>query len=541
MTLASIPLPVLTSAYQPTQTGHTSMTALNYTLTDTAGRWVLFCTVLASSMAFIDGSALNVALPALQDDLGASGADLLWIINAYMVMLASLLLLGGSLGDHLGRKRIFSTGIGLFSGASLVCGVAPTTAVLIAARVVQGIGGALMVPGSLAIISASFASTDRGKAIGLWSSATTVTTLGGPILGGILADAGLWRFVFFINLPLAVLALVGLSRVPETRDDTAPDRLDIPGALLTVLGLAGLTYGLITLGDRGVNDGIRDPLVLAALIAGAAALMTFVLVERRSDHPLVDLHLFQSRTFSGANLMTAFLYGALYGGLFFLTLNMIQVQGYDAAVAALALLPFDILLALISPWAGGLVDRIGPRIPLTVGPVVVGISFAVLALPGVTGGPADFWTTYFPGTMGIGLGMGIIVAPLTTTVMGSVSSRHAGTASGINNAVSRQAQVVAIAVFGAIALGAFGPALDHEADDIPLTAEQRAALDDEATNLGDAKPPAGLDASTESAVTGAIHTAFVDMFRVLMGVAVALCGISAGIAALLVENRLVET
>ena len=517
------------------------MTALNYTLTDTAGRWVLFCTVLASSMAFIDGSALNVALPALQDDLGASGAELLWIINAYLVMLASLLLLGGSLGDHLGRKRIFSIGIGLFSGASLVCGLAPNTAVLVAARAVQGIGGALMVPGSLAIISASFASTDRGKAIGLWSSATTITTVGGPILGGILADAGLWRFVFFINLPLALLAFYGLRHVPETRDETAPDRLDIPGALLTVLGLAGLTYGLITLGDRGVTDGLRDPLVITALIAGAAALIAFVLVERRSDHPLVDLDLFKARTFSGANLMTAFLYGALLAGFFFLPLNMIQVQGYDAAVAGLTFLPFDILLAVMSPWAGGLVDRIGPRIPLTVGPAVVGISFVVLALPGVTGGPADYWTTFFPGILGIGIGMGITVAPLTTTVMGSVSSNHAGTASGINNAVSRQAQVVAIAAFGAIALGIFGPALDREADDIPLTAEQRAALVDEATNLGDARPPAGLDASTESAVTGAIHTAFVDMFRVLMGVAVALCLISAGIAALLVENRLVET
>jgi EmrB/QacA subfamily drug resistance transporter len=508
-----------------------------FAFSDHLGHRVLISAILASSMAFIDSTALNVALPALQDDLGASGADLLWIVNAYLLLLAALLLLGGSLGDHLGRKRVFGAGIVLFAGGSLVCGLAPSTTILIGARVAQGIGGALMVPGSLALITASFSSQDRGKAIGLWSAVTTVTTIGGPILGGFFADHGLWRAVFFINLPLAVVALYELLPVPENRDETAPRALDTTGAALTVVGLAGITYGLITLGNRGVQAGLRDPLVVLALVTGALALVLFVGVELRSDHPIVDLALFRSRTFSGTNLMTGFLYGALSGGLLFLPLNLIQAQGYRASVAGFTLIPFSALLALFSPWAGRLVDRRGPRLFLTAGPLLVGAGFVALALPGLTNGPSDYWTTYLPGLLIMGLGMGLTVAPLTTTVMGSVSSDHAGVASGINNAVSRQAGVVAIAVFGAVALVSFSHALDTKTARISMTPAQQAALHAQASKLGDAKPPDGLDASAAVAVANAIDRAFVGTFRVIALIAAGMCWISAALAALLVEDR----
>ena len=314
------------------------------------GRWVLFATVLASSMAFIDGSALNVALPVLQHDLGASGTELLWIVNGYALLLAALILLGGSLGDHYGRKRVFGLGIALFATASFFCGIAPSTGFLIAARAVQGSGGALMVPGSLALISASFGPTRRGRAIGTWGAFSTLTTVGGPIIGGFLASAGLWRGVFFINLPLAVLALVALAaKVPESRDPSLSRALDGPGAALATVGLAGVTAGFL----EAPQLGWTDPLILLALIGGVAALVAFVVVEARSPHPLVSLHLFRSRTFSGTNLMTLFLYGALGGALVFFPLNLIQVQGYDPAIAGFAFLPFAILLIALSRWAGG--------------------------------------------------------------------------------------------------------------------------------------------------------------------------------------------
>ncbi|WP_119069799.1 DHA2 family efflux MFS transporter permease subunit [Aggregatilinea lenta] len=508
---------------------------LNYRVADRTGRWILLTTVLASSMAFIDGSALNVALSELQIDLGASGAELLWIVNSYLLFLAALILLGGALGDRYGRKRVFGYGIGLFALASLAAGLAPGTTWLIAARAVQGVGGAMMVPGSLAIIAASFSPSDSGKAIGIWSSASTVTTIGGPILGGVLAGAGLWRAVFFINLPLAAIALYSLRHVPESRDENAPERLDYPGAALAVLGLIGLTYGLITLGDRGLENARDDAGVLISLIAGVLALIVFVIVERRSTHPMLRLSLFQSRTFTGANAMTAFLYGALGGAIFFLPLNLIQVQGYDASVAGLTMLPFSLLLAGLSPLAGAFADRYGPRVPLTLGPAITGIGFLLLILPGVTGGPHDYWTTYLPGILGIGLGMGITVAPLSNTVMTAVSSSQAGTASGINNAVSRLAQVLATAALGALALGAFSSGLETRTAQIDLPAQARETLLAHTSDLANTEPPPGLAPETQQAVEGAIQDAFVEAFRWVFGVAVALAWLSALCAATLIE------
>jgi len=395
----------------------------------TVGRWILFATILASSMAFIDGSALNVALPSLQADLQASGAQLLWIVNAYMLMLAALILVGGSLGDKLGRKKVFMIGIGLFLLASLACGLAPTVALLIGARVVQGVGGALMIPGSLAIISASFGDDRRGRAIGTWSAATTLVTIAGPLLGGFLADNGLWRGVFLINIPLGVAALlVLLFKVPESRDEQAAPGIDYLGAALASLGLAGLTYGFISAPQLGFGD----PLVFGTLLGGVIALAAFVLVEARSRHPMMPLQLFRSRTFSGANLLTLFLYGGLSVGIFFLSLNLVQAQGYSQSLAGLAFTPLAVLISVLSRLAGGLADRFGPRLPLIVGPSLAGLGFLLFAFVGLTAGPPSYWTTFFPGILLFGIGMAITVAPLTAAVMGALPSHYAGTASGIN-------------------------------------------------------------------------------------------------------------
>lgn len=499
------------------------------------GTWVLVATILASGMAFIDGSALNVALDALQKDLHASGADLLWVVNAYLLCLAALILLGGSLGDHFGRNRIFRAGIVLFSGASMACGLAPSTGFLITMRAIQGIGGALMVPGSLAIISANFAPAQRGQAIGIWSAAGTITTLGGPLLGGFLASSGFWRGVFFINLPLAVVALVALARVPETRDENAPRSLDYIGTALVAIGLAGLTYGAIALSGEVSGGPI---LALAALGLGAVALVAFVLTERRIANPLVDFRLFRSRTFRGANLMTALLYGALGGALLFLPLNLIQVQGYPASIAGFNFLPFTILLAVISPFTGRLMKRFGPRVLLTVGPLIVAAGFVLMALPGLTGGPEDYFVSFFPAIVVLGLGMGITVAPLTTAVMGSAPASRAGIASGINNAVARSAQVLATAILGAVALSAFAGHLDARTAALPLPPAARAALLAEAANLANARIPADLSDDLRKQTQEAVKLAFVDTFRQVILLAAGGAALSGMLSAWQVSNRL---
>jgi EmrB/QacA subfamily drug resistance transporter len=499
------------------------------------GRWVLAATILASSMAFIDGSALNTALPAIQADLSASGAELLWIVNAYLLMLAALVLIGGSLGDHLGRKRVFTAGISIFLLGSLACGLAPGTGWLIGFRMLQGIGGALMIPGSLAIINAYFPPIQRGQAIGTWSGVTTIVTVAGPVLGGALADAGLWRGVFLINLPIGLAALwVLFTHVPESRDDTLSGAVDYPGALLAATALAGITYGLLAGPDRGFND----PLIFGALLLGLAAAVLFIVVEARRSEPMLPLHLFRSPTFSGANLLTLFLYGALsVVGLFF-SLNLVQVQGYSQTLAGFAFMPFVIILALLSRWAGGLVDRIGPRLPLILGPLTAGIGFLLLALVGQTQGPADYWTTFFPGVAVFGLGMGITVAPLTTTVMGAVPTHYSGTASGINNAVSRTAGVLAIAVLGALALTAFRGTLTSTAAQFDLTAAQRLALVDQASQLGDAAVPAQIHGEAANQVRQAIEGAFVDTYQLVLWICAGMAALSSLSAALLIRGRL---
>ena len=506
---------------------------------DSVGRWVLVATITASGMAFIGQSALNVALPAIQQDLGASGADLLWIVNAFQLMLGALILVGGALGDRYGRKRIFATGIILHAVASLACAVAPNTGLLIAARALQGLGGALMVPGSLAIISAYFKGHDRGVAIGTWSAATTMLSIAAPVLGGFLAENNLWRMIFFINLPLTLVALWALRYIPESRDANAPDRLDFLGAALITLGLSGIVYGATEIGRLGAA-GLGNPVLIGALLLGFASLVFFVWHASRSDHPLVPLNLFRSRTFSGANLMTLLLYGALGGALFFMPLNLVQVQGYGATVAGLSLLPLSILLIVMSRWAGGLVETVGPRLPLTFGPVIVGFGFMALAWPGLTNGPQDYFVSFFPGVLLLGLGMGVTVAPLTTTVMSSVSSDNAGIASGINNAMSRASGVLAVAILGGVALVSFSGILETQARSIGLDDPQRDALMLQAENLAEAQPPESLSTEQAAAVENAIDMAFVETFRLIMLIAGVICILSGILAWLLVDPRLVS-
>jgi EmrB/QacA subfamily drug resistance transporter len=500
-------------------------------------RWVLVATILASSMAFIDGSALNVALPALQTDLNIGGAALLWVVNAYSLFLSALILVGGSLGDLYGRKRIFTMGIILFTASSLVCGLSPSIEILIIARAVQGVGGALMVPGSLAILSASVRPEKRGQAIGTWSTFSTLTTLGGPILGGALAQAGLWRAVFFVNLPIALIALYILRRyVPESHDESAPHQLDYPGAALATLGLAGITFGFI----QAPELGMTHPLILFTLIGGVLALIAFVVVENRSDHPIVPLKLFKSRTFSGTNALTLFLYAALNGVLFFFSLNLIQIQGYPANLAGYSLLPFSLSLAFLSRRTGALADRIGPRIPLTVGPALAGIGFFVFSLPGLTNGANDYWTTYFPAVVLLGIGMGITVAPLTTAVMGSAPSESTGVASGINNTVARTAGVLAIAILGALALTVFSNMVEmRTASDYPP--EMVTALRMETRKLADAQVPAGLSPEMSQNVESIFQMSFIYTFRLICIIGAVLAWISAALAWWLVEPKLVKS
>lgn len=495
-------------------------------------KWVLIATIVASSMASIGASALNVALPALQRDLSVTGTELLWIINAYALFLSALILVGGSLGDHYGRKKVFMIGIIIFTVASLVCGLAPDKNVLIGARAVQGVGGALMVPGSLAILTASFPAERRGSAIGLWSTFSALMVAFGPVLGGWLASQGLWRVVFYLNIPLALIAVFALTQVPESKDETAPEQLDITGSLLATFGLAGITFAFIQASDFGFSDWR----IITALVLGVGSIAAFLRLESQSDHPIVPLSLFKSRTFSGTNLMTLFLYAALGGALFFFPLNLIQVQGYPEQVAGLTLLPFVLLLTLMSRWAGRLSDQIGARIPLIIGPFLAGVGFLLFAVPGVTAGPTAYWWTFLPPILVMGIGMGMTVAPLTTAVMGSAPESGVGTASGINNAVSRSAGVLAVAIMGAVAIVSFRTALETRINRLDLPPAVQTALLDEAKNLGGATVPDTVSDATAVEVSMAIKRSFVSSFRIVMVIATGLCWLSAAVTVVMIKG-----
>ncbi|HEX2451701.1 MAG TPA: MFS transporter [Gemmatimonadales bacterium] len=493
-----------------------------------ARRWVLAATILGSSMAFIDGSVVNVALPVIQSDLDMSVSGVQWVVNCYMLMLSALILVGGAAGDRFGRRRVFVIGIAVFTAASVACGLAPGAGMLIAARAVQGVGGALLVPSSLAIISAGFPEGERGRAIGTWAGFSALTTALGPVLGGWLVDVWSWRLIFLVNVPIAAAALLLARHVPESRNESdAP--LDWRGALLAVAGLGAIVEGLTAASQLDW----RQPAVFGSLLGGALLLGVFLRHEARTASPMVPLELFRSRAFAGANAMTFLLYFAVGGALFFLPFNLIRTQHYSAAQAGAAFLPFTLVMGVLSRWSGGLVDRYGARLPLTVGPLIAAAGLALLAVPGIGG---SLWSTFFPPMLILGLGMSVSVAPLTTTVMGAVPENHAGTASGINNAIARLAGMLAVAVLGAVAVAVFGSALKERLEGVRVPASVRDAVLQEVPRLAEARVPAQAE-GLRGPIEAALAQSFVASFRVVMLVAAGLAVLSSVCAWLSIAGK----
>ncbi|XCM30861.1 DHA2 family efflux MFS transporter permease subunit [Streptomyces parvus] len=429
-----------------------------------AGRWVVLTTVLGSGMAMLDSTVINVALPRIGEDLGTDMAALQWTTNAYMLTLAGLILLGGALGDRYGRRRVFLVGVVWFAAASLLCGIAPNAGVLIAARALQGVGGALLTPGSLALIQAGFHPDDRARAVGLWSGFGGVGAAVGPFVGGWLVDGPGWRWVFLLNLPLAAICVpVALRHVPESRDPAAHGRFDVLGAALGALALAGVTYALIEAPEQGAS-----PLVIGAALGGLVLGAAFVLVERRRADPMLPPSIFRSRLFTSVNLVTFCVYAAL-GGFFFLSAIQLQVvAGYSALGAGTALLPTTVLMLLFSAEAGELGRRIGPRIPLTVGPLLAAAGMLLMLRVGPDSASfGGYVTEVLPAVLVLGAGLVVVVAPLTATVLAAVDTGRAGLASGINNAAARAAGLIAVAALPLLA--GMGPEAYRDAGEFATT------------------------------------------------------------------------
>jgi EmrB/QacA subfamily drug resistance transporter len=469
--------------------------------------WVLVAAILGSSMSFIDASAVNVALPIIQRELGATSAQMQWVIEAYALFLSALILVGGSLGDLFGRRKLFVIGIAIFAVASIACAAAPDVITLIVARSIQGIGGALAVPESLALISVTFTGDERGKAIGTWSGFASLTGAAGPVIGGFLAQTASWRWVFLINVPLAVLVLaVAILRVPESRDEKAVRAIDWTGALLATLGLGTLVYGLIRV---QLTDGRIDG---GAFIAfGLVVLALFIVVEKRAQHPMMPLSMFKSPVFAVANLYTLALYLALGGSLYFFPYVLIDVQGYAPTAAGATFLPFVILQFVFSRWSGGLVHTLGARIPLVVGAALAGCAFLLYSLPGV--GSTNYWTSYFPAVVVLGIGATFFIAPLTTTVFDSSDPALSGLASGINNAVARTAGLLAIALLGIVFSAVFSGGFDGRLERAHVSAKTRILANAEKARFAAGTVPPDVPPADRPAVTAATHEGFLDGFR----------------------------
>jgi len=492
----------------------------------TGESWILAATIVASSMAFIDVTVVNVALPVLQRRLGASFAEAQWVVEAYTLFLSALVLAGGTLGDLYGRRRCFSVGIVIFALASGACGLAPDPVSLIVARAVQGIGSALLMPGSLAILAAGIPAERRGRAIGLWSAASGVCVAIAPAFGGWLIDSFSWRWVFLINLPLAAVTLsITWTKLAESRAHE-DRRLDLSGTALATLGLGGLTLGLIQAG----RAGFADRLAAGAMIFGILALAAFFAVERRSRHPMIPPRLFRRPAFAGIQIFTFLLWAALSGSLFFVPFRLMQVQGFRPLEAGSALLPCVVVISALSRWAGGLVDRLGPRRPLIAGALTAGLGYLLLALPGAS---TPYWMGVLPALLVVGIGMGICVAPVTVVAMSAAGKDHVGTASAINNMVARTGGLLAIALFGLILAQRFSAEFDRALPSLHLPGDALAALAAERAKLAATSLPAALSAAQKDQVTAAIMTSFVAGYRRVMILAAFLAFVSAGVAILL--------
>lgn len=470
--------------------------------------WVLVAAILGSSMSFIDATAVNVALPIIQREFGASSDQMQWVIEAYALFLSALILVGGSLGDLFGRRKLFVIGIAIFAAASIGCAAAPGIIWLIVARSVQGVGAALAVPESLALISVTFTGNERGKAIGTWSGFASLTGAAGPVIGGYLAQTASWRWVFLINLPLAVVVLaVAFLRVPESRDEAASPTIDWSGAVLATVGLGALVYGLIRIQlQSGRTDGA------AFIAAGLIVLALFVLAERRAAHPMMPLAMFSaSRIFAVVNLYTFALYLALGGSLYFFPYLLIDVQGYAPTAAGATFLPFVVLQVALSRWSGGLVHRLGARTPLVAGAVLAGCAYLLYSLPGI--GSGGYWTTYFPAVFVLGLGAAFFIAPLTTTVFDSSDPQLSGLASGINNAVSRSAGLIAIALFGVVFAGVFAGGFEARLQQAHISAATRTLAGAERAKFAAGTVPPDVPAVDRPVVGVAVKEAYLAGFR----------------------------
>ncbi len=483
-------------------------------LSSATGRWILLAAILASGTAFLMGTAVIVALPTIQSYFHISITGIQWVVNAHLISLAALLLIGGSLGDHFGRKRIFIFGIILFATGAVLSGLAKTIGLLITFQALQGVGSALMIPQSLAIINACFSENQRGQVIGLWAGLSGGIAALGPWLGGWLVETFFWQAVFFMTVPISILALIVTSIfVPESKNPGAR-QLDWLGTLFIFLGLLGIAYGLIS----GPVAGWNTPLVLIGLIGGPIAIILFIVAELRQPEPLVPLQIFKNPLVTGANTVTFFLYFALNGIIFFLVLNLQQVQGYSPAKAGLGLLPPIVLITFLSGPAGALADRIGPRLQMILGPVIVALGMVLLTIGGTD---ASYFKHFLPGLILFGIGMALVIAPLTKSAL-SVEPRFSGSASGVNNGVSRIAALMAVAVLGAIVISTFTTRLDDTISASSLTQEEQRQILSQSDKLGGIVIPNTFDETTRQLARNAIRESFVYGFRWAMGIRAAL-------------------
>ncbi len=504
-----------------------------FALSSQTGQWTITATILASSMAFIDSTALNVILPSLQQDLSATGSDLFWVLNSYLLMLAALIILGGSLGDQFGRIKIFQVGITIFTIGSISCGISPNIDILILSRGLQGIGGALMIPGSLSIIASTIISEEKGKAIGTWSAITTVVTICGPLLGGLLGDLGLWRVIFYVNVPLGIASFLILQfKVPESKSDETK-RIDWLGAFTLVLGLTLLTLGFLQMPELGFKHWF----IWTALIAGTGLLITFLIIERYATNPMVPLSMFRSKTFTGVNLLTFFLYASLGGITLFLSLNIIQIQQYSQLQAGLTFLPFSLVMMLLARRMGALADKYGARNLLIIGPATAAIGVFWIGQIGETNGPEEYWTTYFPGFITFAIGLAITVVPLTTVVMSCLGEQKSGIASGINNSVTRISGTFINAVLGAVGLALFSQFITQSPEFLNLPDDMQHLVLEEVKNFGEATAPDVLAAEQKEVINHLFKQAFLKVYNIVGIICGALAGLSAVIAFLTIGKK----
>ena len=501
------------------------------------GYWVLFASILAASMAFVASSSLNVALPAIQVELGARGADLIWIPNAYVMVQASFIVVTGSMGDHYGRKRICMLGILLFGLASVVCSAATTTGVIIAGRLAQGVGSSMIVPNSLAIVSAHFSRKGQGWAIGLWSGFTVLMAGLAPFFAGVVTDLGMWRLVFLIHIPLGILAAFALLRyVPESYDKSktkSTQRMSLVGALLVIMGLGGVTFGFI----ESSTFGFASPVIILSIIGGLLSMAVFLYGEREARFSILPLWLFRSRTFTSSNFISLVFHGVIQPALLYLPLNLIQVQGYSATFTGLSIIPLILVATLGSALVGPLLDRRGPRVPMVIGLVITAIGFFFFANVGVTGGESDYLNTFLLPVVLFGFGFGLTFAPLTMAAMASAPETNAGIASGVNHTVTRVGQVLVVGVLGGLAITWFGQLLMSDAYIQSLPEQAQTELAAESGNLAETGVPDWLTAEEQARIDEVISESFAATFSILMLIGAAACVVSAFFAIFTIDDR----